>query len=276
MRSDGPVVLAFPPFRGATRRLILLALGAGLAFFVLNLIIPGLAGLFYGLLSLHPDQATRLVWQFATYPFIPEGFLGLLFGALSLWYFGSVLEDERGARWLGELFLVASIGGAILATLISLVFGRYIPVIDPVGKSSNGLWPTVLALMLVYARLHANESLTVNFIIRARAKYIVAGTLLIYLVFDIIGFKRFDALNTVCNCLCAWLFVQFAPHGGLRFAFSEGMYGLRNRYYRAKRRRAAKKFTVYMRKQGKDVSIDASGRYIGLDDEDPTDPRRMN
>jgi hypothetical protein len=30
-----------------------------------------------------------------------------------------------------------------------------------------------------------------------------------------------------------------------------------------------------MRKQGKDVSIDSSGRYIGLDD-DPDDRRRMN
>jgi hypothetical protein len=31
-----------------------------------------------------------------------------------------------------------------------------------------------------------------------------------------------------------------------------------------------------MRKQGKDVSIDSSGRYIGLDDDDPDDRRRMN
>jgi hypothetical protein len=54
------------------------------------------------------------------------------------------------------------------------------------------------------------------------------------------------------------------------------LFGLRNRYYRAKRRRAAKKFQVYMRKQGKDVSIDSSGRYIGLDDDDPDDRRRMN
>jgi hypothetical protein len=31
-----------------------------------------------------------------------------------------------------------------------------------------------------------------------------------------------------------------------------------------------------MRKQGKDVSIDSSGRYIDLDDDDPNDRHRMN
>jgi hypothetical protein len=43
---------------------------------------------------------------------------------------------------------------------------------------------------------------------------------------------------------------------------SELWFGLRNSYYRAKRRRAAKKFVVYMKKQGKDVSLDAEGRYV--------------
>lgn len=275
MRSNGPVLLALPAFRGLTRRLILLAAGSFLFFFVLGLFLPGLSGTLAGLLALHPAQAPRLVWQFATWPFIADSLLGLLFALLSLWYFGSALEDERGSRWLGELFLFASIGGAVLATLISLTLGRYLTLISAPGKYSNGLWPIVLALLLVYARLHPEESLSFNFIFRARAKYIAALFLLAYLLIDFYIVKRFDALNTICTAFAAWVFVQIAPRRGLRHAFSERWFSMRNNYYRSKRRRAAKKFQVYMRKQGKDVSIDESGHYIGLDEE-PTDKRHMN
>ena len=43
-------------------------------------------------------------------------------------------------------------------------------------------------------------------------------------------------------CLCA-----LAPPTGISFLLSERWYGLRNRYYRWKRRHAARKFEVYMR-----------------------------
>lgn len=273
MRSNGPTILALPAFRGLTRKLIILAICSFLFFFILGLVSPNLGATISGLLILRAELAPKLLWQFVTWPFIPDSLLGLIFALLSLWYFGSALEDERGTRWFAELFFFASIGGALLATLLAWTLGRLVPLIT-VG-ASNGLWPVVLALLLVYARLHANEPMTFNFIFRARAKYIAAGFLLFYLVVDFFTLRRFDALNTICNCICAWIFVQMAPRNGLRHGVSEGLFGLRNSYYRAKRRRAAKKFQVYMRKQGKDVNFDASGRYIG-DDEDPNDRRHMN
>ena len=276
MRSNGPVLLALPAFRGLTRRLILIAIGCFVFFFVLGLVSHDLAGTVLNLLRLHADDAPHLPWQFVTYPFMPEGFLGLLFALLSLWYFGSALEDERGPRWFGEVFFTSYIVGGLVACLISHVLGRFVPYIDPVGKFSNGLWPAVLALLVAFACLHPDEPLNFNFIFRARAKYIAAIMLLVYVAMDIYIVKRFDALVALCAAGSAWMFVRFVPVRGLRYAVSEGLYGVRNRYYRARRRRAAKKFTVYMRKQGKDVSIDASGRYIGLDDDDPGDRRRMN
>jgi membrane associated rhomboid family serine protease len=274
MRSNGPTILALPAFRGLTRKIMLLAIASFLFFLITGLAAPHLSATIFGLLALQPALALKFVWQFVTWPFVPAGFIGLLFGLLSLWYFGAALEEERGTRWFTELFFSSAIGGAVLATILSLILGRAIPLID--SGASIGLWPVTLALLLVYARIHANEPMTFNFIFRARAKYIAAGFLLFYLVVDLYTGQRFDALNTICNCLVAWFFVQMAPRRGLGQSASEGWFGLRNRYYRAKRRRAAKKFQVYMRKQGKDVSIDSSGRYIGLDDDDPDDRRRMN
>lgn len=276
MRSNRPILLALPAFHGVTRRLILLAIGTFLFFFLVGIFSHDLAGTVLNLLRLHADDAPHLPWQFVTFPFIPDSFLGLLFALLSLWFFGSALEEERGARWFTELFFSCYIAGALLACLISHAAGRFVPYVEPAGKFSNGLWPVVLALLIAYARLHPEEPLTFNFILRARAKYIALIMLVIYVAMDIYIVKRFDALVALCSSFSAWLFVKYAPNRGLRYVASESWFGLRNRYYRAKRRRAAKKFTVYMRKQGKDVSIDASGRYIGLDDEDPTDRRRMN
>jgi membrane associated rhomboid family serine protease len=274
MRSNGPTLLALPAFRGLTRKIILLAIASFLFFLITNFVAPNLSANIASLLALHAAFALKMPWQFVTWPFVPAGFVGLLFALLSLWFFGAALEDERGTRWFTELFFSSCIGGAVLATILSLILGRVIPLLD--SGISIGLWPVSLALLLVYARLHANEPMTFNFIFRARAKYIAAGFLLFYLVIDLYTGQRFDALNTICNCLVAWLFLQMAPRRGLGRSASEGWFGLRNRYYRAKRRRAAKKFQVYMRKQGKDVSIDSSGRYIGLDDDDPDDRRRMN
>ncbi|HEV2575991.1 MAG TPA: rhomboid family intramembrane serine protease [Acidobacteriaceae bacterium] len=274
MRSSGPTFLALPAFRGLTRKLIILAIASFLFFFILGIVSPRLGGTIIGLLILTPELAPKLPWQFITWPFVGDGLLSLIFALLTLWYFGSALEDERGTRWFAELFFFTSIAGAILATLLSLTVGRALPIIT--NGSSNGLWPVSLALLLVYARIHAEEPMTFNFIFRARAKYIAAGFLLFYLVIDFFTGRRFDGLNTICNCIFGCIYLQMAPARGLRHGVSEGLFGLRNRYYRAKRRRAAKKFQVYMRKQGKDVNIDASGRYIGLDDEDPDDRRRMN
>ena len=55
---------------------------------------------------------------------------------------------------------------------------------------------------------------------------------------------------------------------------------MRNWYYRGKRRRAAKKFAVYMGKQGREVHFDKNGKYVEPEDRDqhrdPTDKRWMN
>jgi hypothetical protein len=48
--------------------------------------------------------------------------------------------------------------------------------------------------------------------------------------------------------LFGYIFLKFVPRRGFGYATSERMYGIRNAYYRWKRRRAARKFEVYMRK----------------------------
>lgn len=270
-------MVALPPFRGVTRQILLLA---GIVFFsllVLGLFSADLAGTIGGLCVFVPAMARRLIWEFVTYPFINTGAFSFLFAALSVWFFGSTLEDELGSRWMAEFFFACTIGGAVLAAIVSFTVGLHVLGLGP-GEVGEGLWPFALALLLAFARLHPDQELNFNFILRVKAKYMAMLYLLVYLAVALSSRQRFDAMLVIANALAGWLYLRFAPRRGVRFAAAENLYGMRNAWYRAKRKRAAKKFTVYMQKQGKDVSIDESGRYVDPSGRprDPNDRRWMN
>jgi len=72
------------------------------------------------------------------------------------------------------------------------------------------------------------------------------------------------------GALAGLLFVHLAPRRGPSFVLSESWYGMRNRYYRWKRRRAARKFEVYMRSQGQTVRFDGNGKRIDGNSDDKT------
>ncbi len=277
-RSNGPVMVALPPFRGVTRRILLTAVIVYFALLLIGLFSRDIAAILQGLFALIPETALhKLIWQLGTYPFISTGLLGFLFAALSVWFFGSTLEEELGPRWMGEFFLACTVGGGLLAAILSYTLYRYVEGLNP-AQEVFGLWPFSLALLLVFARLHPEQELNFNFILRVKAKYIAMLYLLVYLAVMLSSHQRLDAVLVLTNALCGWLFLRFAPRRGFGFAAKESAFGLRNAWYRAKRRRAAKKFTVYMQKQGRDVRFDERGRYVDPDAErkNPNDRKWMN
>jgi membrane associated rhomboid family serine protease len=279
-RSNGPVTLSFPPFRGVTRRIVLLALVCFLAEVAFGMVSVSKTALLLDLLLLHPGQALHLYfWQFVTYPFVGMGLLSLLLALLSVWIFGAMLEDERGPRWFTEFFLAATIAGGLLATLLAYASGGHVPGLNPEGLiRASGMWPFSLALLVAFAQLHAEEVIRFNFVFKLKAKYLAALYVAFYLVLTLLGGDRFSGLVALMNAAMGYCFVRFVPRRGLRAGMTERWFGLRNDWYRAKRRRAARKFAVYMRKQGKEVSLDADGRYIDPNGihRDPNDRNWMN
>jgi membrane associated rhomboid family serine protease len=277
-KSNSPISLVFPPFRGVTRRIILIALCTYLGLALIRLFAPLLENTVFSLLVLRSDQALHLqIWQLVTYPFAGEGLLSVAFALLSIWFFGSALEDERGSRWMSEYFLAATIGGGLIASILSLAAAGHIEGLGP-QIWTVGLWPFVLAVMVAYGRIHAEDPVQFNFLFTIKAKYLAVIYVLFYLGLALVGGDRFGALTALCNAGVGYIFLLVAPRRGFRIGVSEKWFALRNSYYRAKRRRAAKKFTVYMRKQGKDVAIDEDGRYVDPEGKprDPNDKRWMN
>ena len=265
-----------PPFRGVTRQLILAVVAVYFLLLVTELFSRDLALTLSTLALLQPIAAYKLIWQLVTYPFVNSGLFTVLFAALSVWFFGSTLEDELGGRWLTEFFLAATIGGGLIASILSF-FTRAVPGLSPY-EVGGGLWPFSIALLVGFAALHPEQQLNFNFILHLKAKYLAILYVLIYLAIALSAHARFDALLVLANTLAGWVFVRYAPRRGVRLAANEGLYGLRNAWVRARRRRAAKKFSVYMQKQGREVHFDASGRYIDPENEkrDPQDRKWMN
>ena len=74
------------------------------------------------------------------------------------------------------------------------------------------------------------------------------------------GEQRMYAFAQLGGALAGLVFVRMAPRRGVSFMLSERWYGMRNRYYRWKRRRAARKFEVYMKRQGRTVKFDGQGQ----------------
>jgi membrane associated rhomboid family serine protease len=275
MPRTGPISLSLPAFTGVTRKLILANVAAFFALALLHWVSPGLGELLRYHLLLEPlAVAHGEIWQLATYSFLNEGILGILFGMLTLWFTGSILEASYGGRWLGELYAASVLGGALLASAISFthIFGLRPDVV------AIGAWSGIFGLMVAIAMLFGDQEFLLWFVLRIKAKYMVAIYILIAIAVLLKQADNFNAMLQLSGAFCGFLYVRFAPRRGIAFGFSERYFSLRNGYYRWKRRRAARKFEVYMRKQNREVHFDKDGRYVDPDNlrKDPNDKRWMN
>jgi membrane associated rhomboid family serine protease len=275
MPRSGPITLSLPAFAGVTRKLILANVAMFFALGLLHWLAPRLAEFLLGHLLLEPRAVAHgELWQLITYSFVEQGILAILFGMLTLWFTGSLLEPSFGGRWLGELYFSSVVGGALIASVISFthVFGLRPDVV------AAGAWSGIFGLMVAIAMIFGEQEFLLWFLVRIKAKYMVAIYILIAVALLLKQADGFNALLQLSGALCGFLYVKFAPRRGFAFGFSEQYFGLRNNYYRWRRRRAARKFEVYMRKQNREVHFDKDGRYVDPDEirKDPNDKRWMN
>lgn len=274
MSRTSPITMTFPPFAGVVRKLVIANVAVFFAIAVLQWVAPTLSAGLVNILRLHPvDVVHGGIWQLGTYCFIHFGVLDILFGMLTLWFLGSMLEGAYGSRWLAELYFTSAIGGALVATILSFTQVLHL---SPMTYAS-GAWGGIFGLLIAIAMRFGDQEFLLFFLIRIRAKYMVAIYILIAVAVLLKDSDTFGALLQLSGALCGYLYVSYAPRRGLGYGLSEQYFGMRNAYYRAKRRRAARKFEVYMGKQGRKVSFDKEGRYIDPDErKDPNDKRWMN
>lgn len=275
MPRSNPITMTFPPFAGVVRTLVLANLAVFFAVAVAKWLAPVAIGTLVTHLLLRPaNVAHGEIWELATYCFFHFDIMSLLFAMLTLWFCGSLLEGAYGSRWLRELYFASAVGGAIVATALSFTRALTLSPRD----TGAGAWAGLFGILIGIAMRMGDTEFLLFFFVRMQAKYMVAIYILVALAVLLKGGDAFSALLQLSGALCGYLYVAYAPYRGLGFSFSEQYYSLRNAYYRAKRRRAARKFQLYMGKQGRKVRFDEDGRYIDPDEErkHPKDKRWMN
>ncbi len=272
-RSTG--MLAFPDFRGFTRTLVVWNLGIYFAFLLLHLAAPGVEAQLFQLFALTPALVAHgFLWQLVTYCFLNVGILNTALQLLSIWFLGAFLEANHGSRWVAELYFAGVLGAAL--TAVALAFAT---------ASSGGLgiglltgaFGGIFGLLIAFGVLYGDMQFTLFPLpVTIKAKYLVA----IYMLFalaELFGQNRVYALAQLGGALLGYVYIKAAPRRGLTAATTRRYMDLRNDYYRWKRRNAAKKFEVYMRKQNRDVRFDSEGRYVDPDTGQPVpghDPKR--
>ena len=272
MPRSGSFTLSFPPFAGMTKKLILVNLAVFAAMLLTRFFHPLI--LILQLFSLTPAAVVHrfFLWQPLTYGFVPDmGVLGVLFAMLSLWFMGYYLEGDKGSKWLLETYLISSVTGGVLATVLSFTGILGMTPFYSIGGTDAALF----GLLAAFAALFGEQQFMMFPLpFRIKAKYLAIIAMLIAMV-TLLGSRSpgevVGAVSYLGGGLGGYLYARLAPRRGYGNAASERLFGIRNGYYRWKRARAAKKFQVYMGKQGREVHFDKEGRYV-----DPDDRRRMH
>ena len=263
--------LGFPPFTRAIKWLVIINAAIFLLYYPLGAFAPEFAAGSWRLLELVPGYVAHgAIWQLVTYSFLHVGLFHILFNMLTLWMFGAQLETDWGFNQFLEFYFycvvcaaLVTIGVAYLGTLPGVSFLGISPQTATVGASGG-----VFGVMVGFAVLYGDqEFMLFPLPFMMRAKYLVAIFIFIALAGAFQGLGPAHRGESVAyfahlgGALFGYLYVKFLPRRGLSYAFGERYFGVRNSYYRWKRRRAARKFQVYMRRHGRDVYFDEHGNY---------------
>lgn len=269
MNRGQTISLSLPPFTKAVKWLVLINAGMLLLLTLLKVVDRRVGELAESALSLVPLLVLRgWIFQLVTYSFLHAGFWHLAGNMFGLWMFGSQFEMEWGRNKFLEFYFFCVVGAALTTIAVSYTgWGGISPTTTTVGASGG-----VLGILMAYGLIHGdNEIMLFPIPIRIRAKYFVAGLALLTILGAMGGAsQRGESVAYIAHLgglLFGFVYVKFVPRRGLLFGASERYFGIRNSYYRWKRRRAAKKFEVYMRQHDRKVTFDEHGNYIPPEDD---------
>lgn len=247
--------------------MVLICAGVYLVQVICSAIAPGIGEYLKIYLGLVPTLTVHgYVWQLVTYSILHAGLMHLLVNMLMLWMFGWQEEQDWGGRKFLEFYLFCVVGAALVTIAVAYAS---LPGLTPrtvtIGASGG-----IYGVLMAFGMLYGDQTVFLFPIpISLKAKYLVA--ILIFLVIIATfqpsqgGVANFAHLG---GLFFGFVYVKFLPRRGLGFATSERFYGIRNSYYRWKRRRAARKFEVYMREHDRDVKFDDLGNYVPPEERD--------
>jgi len=260
------MTLSLPPFTKAVTWLVGINTGIYLLFLLLSVMGVHVREYALDYAALTPTQVVYhgWLWQLATYGFLHFEFWHWFGNMLGLWMFGSAFEGAWGTRRFVELFSVGVVGAALTTVALSFMHVLAKPTTTTYG-ASGGVFAILMAFGVLFGE---NEIMMIPFPFLIKAKYFIGILIVVTLAFAMMGGGQVAYVAHLGGLFFGWLYVRRGPKPALvNVGLAERYYGARNSYYRWKRRRAAKKFEVYMSKHDRQVHFDEHGNYIPPDDD---------
>jgi membrane associated rhomboid family serine protease len=239
----------------AIRNIIIACTGVFLLQTLLNLFSPDAALWFekaFGLVPLAVIPGLRF-WQPLTYLFLHADIWHILLNMLFLWMFGSDLERTWGTRRFYVFYFVAGIGAGCTTVLIKTLlhmFGTGASVTTATIGASGAIYGVLLAAAIVFPD---RQIWLIPFPVTIPMKIYVAGAIAIEF-FSTLG-RGGDNVSHVTHlggALVGYLYLR-------RGLF---LYRARNEYLDWKRRRAKRKFEVYMRDHKNEPPGSSDDRWV--------------
>jgi membrane associated rhomboid family serine protease len=239
--SFGPRISWGGIFTPAVRNIVIACTGVFFLQTIIRLLLPpDYTAQFQHLFGLVPWYVTRrlFVWQFVTYLFLHATIWHLVMNMLFLYFFGMDLERTWGKRRFYEYYFIAGIGAGVINVLVKTI-------LDPRGSGFSFAIPTIGASGAIYGVLIAagimfpdRQVWLFPLPISIPMKLLVAGSIIIefFLSLDA-GGDNISHVTHLGGALVGYLYLR-------RGLF---LYRVRNDYLDWKRRRARRKFEVYMR-----------------------------
>lgn len=193
------------------------------------------------------------IWQFVTYLFLHEGIWHLVFNMLFLYFFGIDLERTWGTQRFYQYYFLTGAGAGAISVLINVLR-------DPQGLGYASGVPTIGASGAIFGVLIAAGILfpdrqvwLIPFPIMIPMKLLVAGSIAIefFLSLEVPG-DKVSHIAHLGGALVGYLYLR-------RGLF---LYRFRNDYLDWKRKRARRKFEVYMRDHKNDPPRDSDDRWV--------------
>lgn len=270
-RTGEPMTLSLPPFTRAVTWLVGINTGIFLLMELFGVARLPVVGYIIDYFALTPALVVThgYVWQVVTYSVLHAGFMHWFGNMLGLWMFGSAIESAWGTRRFVELYFIGVVGAALTTVGLSYAHVLGNPLQPTLGASGG-----VFAILIAFGMLFGDQEIMMfPFPFLIKAKYFVGILIVVTLALAMSGGGNVAYVAHLGGLFFGWLYVRRGPKPALvNVGFAERYYGMRNSYYRWKRRRAAKKFEVYMSKHDRQVHFDEHGNYIPPDD----DPRKGN
>jgi membrane associated rhomboid family serine protease len=254
--------MGFPPFRGAVRQIVL----ASLAIYIVILLLMSFAAptgqLVLALGRLSPEAIHHgWLWQFVTYAFMYVDPMDFVLSLLGVYFLGSAVEQLVGSAKFYSLFFFSIILSAIAGFGLSLTGVVAQGAAYGSGAAANAvlmvfyLFNRGAPIMLFPIPIQIPVKWIVLFAVAVETAYLLLNHFMLFYFVMLLGF----------GAGYVW-FLAFAG-GNVSLGVSERYFGFRNGYYRWKRKRAARKFALYMGKHDRKVTFDENGNYIPPDDD---------